>query len=263
MKKIINDIYFDITHPTYEIISIYLKYIYRWLLAKITKKVNLSSEAWFWERFYYYTISVSGNLINWGDSKKTKDRYSIEMKKLLEILIEEFNEEIKLIDVGSGPITSFFSYLDINAWNIVTVDPLAKLYNYLNKKYEINYPLECTEGMGENLDNLFNKESFHLVLSRNAIDHAVSPHKFINNLFHILKPKGYLYLAGFINEGKKQNYTGLHQHNLYIENDCLIWTNKDNFINLNLIKNLDVTLIYKDVQGVEPGDTFKLIYKKN
>ncbi len=63
------------------------------------------------------------------------------------------------------------------------------------------------------------------------IDHATSPLKFINNLFYILKPRGYLYLTGFINEGKKQNYTGLHQHNLYVKDERLYWTNKDKSVN--------------------------------
>jgi len=37
---------------------------------------------------------------------------------------------------------------------------------------------------------LFDKESFHLVLSQNAIDHSINPKKFVNNISYVTKLNG-------------------------------------------------------------------------
>ena len=256
-------IWFDMMHPSLENISYYARFFFNKTYARLLNKRDYSSAILDWTRVYY-RYHASGKHPDWWDANLTKGRYSKEMKQVLDILSRDFNEDLKLIDVGSGPVTSFFEYLDITAWKIITVDPLAKLYNYLNKKYRINYPHKCIEGTGECLDELFDQNSFHLVISQNAMDHAISPQEFINKLYYVLKPGGFMYLSGFVNVGTREKWTGLHQHNLYVVGDHLFWTNRDKSINnLNITKNLNITLFYKNVEGPNPGDFFTLIYRKN
>jgi 2-polyprenyl-3-methyl-5-hydroxy-6-metoxy-1,4-benzoquinol methylase len=131
------------------------------------------------------------------------------MKEMLDILSKDFNEELKLIDIGSGPVTSFFQKLDIYAWNIITVDPLAELYNDLNETYKVNYPIKCIEGTGEHLDELFEPNSFHLVLSQNSIDHSESPIAYINCLYYLCKPGGFIYISGHIKVGSSEHWVGI------------------------------------------------------
>lgn len=262
-KRIFHSIWFDLSHLSLTLINIYLKFFRNKINTKSTKIADFSSEIFFWER-EYYQYWISGNHPRWWNANLTKNRYSPEMRQIIDILTKVFHEELRLIDVGSGPVTSFFNRIDITQWNIVTVDPLADLYNYLNKKYQVNYPLKCIEGTGESLNSLFDKQSFHLVLSQNAIDHATSPKDFIKQLYYILKPSGFLYLSGFINEGLAANWKGLHQHNLSVQGNHLVWTNRDKSIhNLNLTKDFKMKLFYKNIEGSNAGDRFTLIYQKN
>lgn len=209
----LRELRFDVTHPSVGVLDIYGRFILSSLLAKLSGAPNLSTEALYWE---YYCKNAIHDPPEWWDSSITKGRYNPEMRLILEILRKDFGDGVRLIDVGSGPVTSFFSYLDVYAWDVTTVDPLARLYNSLNKKYHINYPLECTEGYGESVSKLFPPESFHLVFSQNAIDHSRAPKEFVKNLYNLLKPNGFLYVTGFVNEGEASGWTGLHQHNLTV-----------------------------------------------
>jgi SAM-dependent methyltransferase len=258
--RIYNYIFFDISHLSKEIISIYIRFLKNKLQSIFFHRTDFSSEIFFWER-QYNQFFISGKYPrNWNAylSKNSK-----EMTQIIDILLKTFDHNLKFIDVGSGPITSFFDKIDIMKWNIVTVDPLAKIYNSLNERYPVIYPLNCIEGTGETLDKIYEKDSFHVVLCENAIDHATSPHTFIENLFYILKPGGFLFLSGYINEGSAANWIGLHQHDLSISEDHILWTNRDHSMeNFNITKNLKMTLFYKRVEGTSPGDEFTLIYQK-
>lgn len=263
IKRIINDMWFDISHPSYENFNYYSNFLYNLVRARITNSPDYSSEIFFWQQAYY-RYYVSGKYPSWWDMSLTKNRYSKEMIDILGILSKDFDEKLKLVDVGSGPVTSYFDKIDITAWEIVAVDPLAKLYNRLNKKYNAEYTIQCTKGTGEQIDEIFDRNSFHLVLSQNAIDHSLIPQKFINNLVYICKPGGFIYLSGFIKEGTAANWLGLHKHDLYIIDNNLFWTNWNNTANnINITENLGIALFYKEVNGNKPGDKFKLIYRKN
>jgi len=263
IKRVMNDIWFDISHPSFTNFNNYFSFLCNTIRAKVINCPDLSSEVFFWEQAYY-RYYVSGKHPSWWDMSLTKNRYSKEMMNILNILSKDFDEKLKLIDVGSGPVTSYFDKIDITAWEIVTVDPLAKVYNNLNKKYNADYSIRCIEGTGEQINEIFDRNSFHLVLSQNAIDHSLIPLKFINNLVYICKPGGFIYLSGFIKEGTAANWLGLHKHDLYVSNNDLYWTNWNNTANnINITENLDITLFHKDVEGNKPGDKFKLIYRKS
>ena len=103
----------------------------------------------------------------------------------------------------------------------------------------------------------------HLSKSQLFAWFSVSPKTFIDNLFYILKPGGFLYLAGFIFEGKKQNYSGLHKHDLLVKGEHLYLKKKDMPIDkICLTCRYNLISYYKEVQGSRPGDKFTLIYKK-
>jgi SAM-dependent methyltransferase len=261
-KRILANFWFDLGHPSSALIGAYWRFLKNSFQAKISGKPNLSSEIFFWEQAYHQYY-VSGKHPDWWNANLTRNRYGKEMKKILDILSKEFNEKLRFIDVGSGPVTSYFDKLDINQWDIVTVDPLAQFYNRLNEKYKVNYPYKCVEGTGETLNTLFDNESYHLVLSQNAMDHATSPKIFMKNLYNILKPGGFLYLNGFAKEGEAAKWMGLHQHNLYVVGDHLFWTNRDKTVdNVNITENLPMKLYFKNVSGLNPGDKFTVVYRK-
>ena len=182
---------------------------------------------------------------------------------MIENLSNNFNEPLKWIDVGSGPATSYLGKLNIYDYDITTIDPLAKLYNDINKKYQTKYPLLCRAGTGEELDKIFEKNSFHIALSVNAIDHSSSPLKFMTNLYDMVKPGGFIYLEGVQKVGDYTSWKGLHRHNLYIDGENIFWTNKSQtVVNANITGNLKKELLYESVEGDHPGKRYKLVYRK-
>lgn len=216
---------------------------------------------WFWERLYheYYSLGEFPAACN---QDNTRDRYSEPLTTLLPILKKSFAEPLRIVDCGSGPITSLFEYLDITGFDITTVDPLAKNYNQLNHKYNVNYSLKCTVGTGETLDQMFPENSHHLSFSRNAVDHSSNPSLFIRNMHHITKPNGFIVIMGFVREGTANGWHGLHKFNLYVvEHDIWVETRDGN--RKNLTENLGMQFFSQNVEGEKVGDKFTVIYRKS
>lgn len=262
-KRVVDGISFDVTHPSATLAGIYMGALYHSLSRRLARQVDYSSEIFFWQKEYYRWSIVDKKPV-WWSSDGEPGRCSDELKPVMDTLTRDFGGDLKLIDVGSGPVTSFFSKLDVTRYDITTVDPLARWYNRLNEQYRVKYNIRCTEGMGESVDQLFDRESFHLVLSQNSIDHASAPDRFIQSLYSLLKPGGFLYLMGFVNEGEAANWLGLHQHNLYVAGDDVYWTNSDrSVVDRNLTGGLGMSLFYRHCEGPKTGDRFTLIYRKD
>jgi ubiquinone/menaquinone biosynthesis C-methylase UbiE len=184
----------------------------------------------------------------------------------LEKLKIQFDELLYCLDVGCGPTSQFYTndILKRTDLKIITVDPLAETYKSLNKKYYPDYDIECITGYGEKLSHLFPQDFFHLVYSQNAIDHSQDPQEFIINMYHVLKPGGFLVLHGFIKEGTAAHWFGLHKWDVEVDDNDLLLTNKKRTINRkNLTKELELEVIWKSVDGSEIGNKYTFVYKKN
>ena len=80
--------------------------------------------------------------------------------------------EVALLDVGSGPFSRVPRNINGRNINITPVDPLAKKYNKIIDKSDVDYPfLKIIEGTGESLAEQFSENSFDIVFSYNALDH--------------------------------------------------------------------------------------------
>jgi SAM-dependent methyltransferase len=252
----------DIQNPSIRVPAMYLNFFCSHLRSLAQRKRPMEFEALFWKHKYYgYSQSA---VPDWWDPDCWRSCHSEMMKGLLDELTERFGEDLLLIDVGSGAVTSYVGKLDISRYNITTVDPLADLYNSLNCEYLPEYPLSCKNGTGESLGRVFDANTFHLCLTQNAIDHSENPRDFVRNLFKVCKPGGFIYLSGFLREGEAAGYWGLHQHDLYVKDNNLFWTNRRESIKkLNLTGSLDMECYDLDLEGKKPGDKFTLIFRKN
>jgi hypothetical protein len=60
--------------------------------------------------------------------------------------------------------------------------------------------------------------------------------------------------------GKSQDWVGLHKHNIKIENEDILWSNRDGtIIKLNISNKLDMELFLKKIQG----SMYVMVYRKN
>jgi SAM-dependent methyltransferase len=141
----------------------------------------------------------------------------------------------------------------------MTVDPLANFYNRLHREYATGYNIRCVYGYGEILAEMFGKERFHLACSRNAVDHSMSPELFVDNLYEILKPGGYMILEGAIREGSTQKWLGLHKWDIEAQDGDLLLTNRSHSIcKKSLTRHLGMTLVSSETDG----HTYRFIWNK-
>jgi len=216
---------------------------------------GLKSEEVYW---HYILLRRHG----YRESKRLNrgERKKIFPKKLLQFIKQK--DKPLLLEIGSGPLSDLAWGVENNLFDIITIDPLAKVYNKLMKRYKIDYPIKPVEGTGEELSTLFDKNQFSIVYSRNALDHTFNPQLCIKNMVAVLKNKGFLYICGNVKEGTKVHWQGLHKHDLVLADGNLCHYNQEGKMT-NLTKDLNIKLVYKSKTGDSPGNWFTVVFQKN
>ncbi len=259
-KRIIKYLFFDATHPSPYLIKSYAIFLKDTILSALKNTPDFASEELHWRRCY---------------NQKSIEQPEIpmfisgEMRKSIRLAIEhlqsEDSEVIDCLDVGCGPTSQFYTdfFKDNNRFNIISVDPLAEVYNELHERYNSSYYIKCLKGYGENLDDLFSLKKFHLIYTQNAIDHSKDPIEFIDSCYQVLKPGGILILHGFIKEGTAANWLGLHNWDIEVEKNDLLLTDKENKIKRhNLTGKYNFSVLHREVTGKDVNDMYTFIFKK-
>lgn len=129
---------------------------------------------------------------------------------------------LRVLELGSGPVSLLGAGAE-NCWfELVAVDPLAMEYAAMMQRHGLTYPVRPVAGHGEALLDVVAEGSFDIAYSGNAIDHATSPLDCVRNLARAVRPAGRLVLEGFCHEGTNAGWEGLHQHDLVVEDGHLV-----------------------------------------
>ena len=157
-----------------------------------------------------------------------------EIKDYVKNLVAYSNgSTLKILDVGAGPVTMLGKKLNGNKIDITAVDPLAEKYNEILKKYNINPPVRTKLGFAEKLLEQFEENSFDIVHAINSLDHCFNPFEALEQMLKVVKKNSYVVLYHSTNEGKRHNYSGLHQWNFYDETGNFIIYNNKMKLNIN------------------------------
>ncbi len=140
---------------------------------------------------------------------------------------------IKILDVGAGPVTMLGKKLNGKLIDITAVDPLAEKYNELLNKNHINPPVRTQVGYAEKLTEKYEENSFDIVHAINSLDHCFNPLRAMKQMLSVVKKGSYVVLYHSINEGKKHNYSGLHQWNFYEDSGNFYISNSKMKLNIN------------------------------
>jgi SAM-dependent methyltransferase len=155
---------------------------------------------------------------------------------------------LKVLDVGSGPLTTIGTLMPDFVIELTSCDPLADKYNDMLRKVGLSERANIKKVAGEDLTQVFKKNTFDFVHSANALDHSYNPLSCIQNMLEVCKPQGYVIIITVENEGERENYQGLHQWNFSLEQDELILYTKnkeDNFIINNELKQVKQFKAYR------------------
>lgn len=133
-------------------------------------------------------------------------------------------DPVRVLDVGSGPISTLPSNAPENPVELVCVDALADVYNVLLDQYgyqDLPRPLKIK---GEELSSVLTERRFHYVHIANALDHCEDPEKTLVEMYRVCRPGGLIAVVSVENEGEREQYQGLHQWNLEADDENLwLW----------------------------------------
>lgn len=169
------------------------------MTAKETWRENLPAEAAFWEDWV-------------ANNEKGQIRFAADFPfpDNARQALGEGLKEISALDLGSGPASTVGSYWPGHEVRLTYVDPLADEYNALLRRHGLDRFATIVKGSGETLREDV-KPGFDYVHSGNALDHAHDPVLCIQNMIDVAKPGGIIQFLVFQNEGRFENYAGLHQ----------------------------------------------------
>lgn len=182
-------------------------------------------------------------------------RERLEVRELEPWIREHVDTEadpVRILDVGSGPLTVLGCRWPGRTLEVVAVDPLADAYNELLDTLGLDAPVRPVPGRVEALTDAFPPDHFDLVLAANSLDHCADPILGIEQMLAVLKPGGTLMLHHYKDVGELHGYTGLHQWNLHpVGDDMAIW-NPDRSARLSeLIPGQPITI-------ADQGETFNV-----
>lgn len=187
-------------------------------VSHIVREVGIEDELIFWEQTIREMDLNSEYWKGMVDPQKPVD------KDLARFL--ENRRQVSVLDVGCGPCSPFGKMINKELINLIGVDPLAEEYKKILLKHAITIPNKLIQGGGEELSSLFEKNTFDMVYSSNALDHSFDPVECIRQMVTVCKDDGFVCFDVMENEAISQAYSGLHQWNFTITNDQIIILNK-------------------------------------
>ena len=135
-------------------------------------------------------------------------------------------DEISILDVGAGPLTTLGYRYPGKTLKIVPVDPLADEYDRLLRAAKLDPPVRTVGVAGEELAQHFGSRRFDIAYAINSLDHSADPFTIISNMVAVVRTGGIVLLRHKRNEGDSARYGGLHQWNFDVVDDALlVWNN--------------------------------------
>ncbi|MEA1923665.1 MAG: methyltransferase domain-containing protein [Pseudomonadota bacterium] len=232
-----------------------LKIILRPIFFRVhTRKRGKLLELKFWEKL------ASGRSGKWNkEYTRRLDPDSEVSGHHRQILDHHYSSGMKILDVGSGPLSGIGHCYNGNRLSIYACDPNAEEYNLQLDKHGITPPVQTMYARGENLSGDI-KGKYDWINCDNALDHTSNPNKVITEMQKVLRPGGIISLLHVIDEGLKEGYRGYHKWNIRPDgtNAFVIWNPKKSYKyvqeHLGLQTAVETTgkhvlIIMKDVKG--------------
>lgn len=229
------------------------------------EKVSESEEFIFWDR----ELSMQGEFAEF-----TKKRINMNTRHeeypsglidpLFPLMEKYFPDETpyKVIELGSGPLSTLGHGVDKGVLDVMAVDPLADEFGMLYKKHKVtDFPIKPVRGSGETLDELFPNESFHLAYVRNALDHTVDIMLSLKNLVRTVKTNGFIILSHIVREGSRENWSEAHQWDLELTSNGLVAFDP-NGGEFQLQKSNDLEFVHVYYESVYLSRWMNTIFKK-
>lgn len=208
-------------------------------------KQNLYDERRFWHNW----CRTQG--WDWKDDFSNRTNPNSVLQNHVAELLPIEQDEIHILDVGSGPITWLGRNLSGKKITITCIDCLADYYNSLTISNRFSEPIQLE---AEKLCERFKENIFDLVYSRNAIDHSYDPVLAIKNMVSVVKPNCYVLLEMNSNGGQHGNYHGLHQWDMINDDGRFLIYSNQSKETIDVSSQIDL--------AITGSDWLKIVIKK-
>ncbi len=145
--------------------------------------------------------------------RRTDPEAVLDEALITERFVDLSADEVAILDVGAGPLTTIGKVYQGKRLRIVAVDPLAENYDRILAAAGVTPPVRTESGEGERLLEKFEPASFDIAYAANALDHSYDPVLVIENMLDVVRPGGVVLLTHKRNEAESKGYLGLHQWN--------------------------------------------------
>jgi len=220
---------------------------------------NFQAEIDYWDK----ELSLSGvyphAIINRSTPSLMYKEYPQLFDKYLNLLPKE--NAIKVLDVGSGPLSMLAYGHYKKLYDLDCVDPLADIYRKLLEKYHFEISYGMINCPGESLSNILATNSYDIVWIHNALDHSQNPETVMIEMSKVLKRGGYLCVAGWAREGTAEGFLGLHQNDLYLEDGHLVLATKGSATS-KVIDSLPKLQVVEHDTNNDTREWFHIVYRK-
>ncbi|PIE22532.1 MAG: hypothetical protein CSA62_11770 [Planctomycetota bacterium] len=137
------------------------------------------------------------------------------------------NGRLRVLDVGSGPLT-VFGYTALGCRiDLYPTDPLAHEYVRLLREAGHEAPVLPMKVEAERLPEVFPEQFFDCAYALNALDHCHDPVLALERMLSVTRVGGIVTLVHLEYVGRLENYAGLHQWDFFIEDEKAFLANRD------------------------------------
>ena len=171
-------------------------------------------------------------------------------------------ERVRVLDVGSGPISTLGDAADGYDVELVCVDALGVQYNALLDEYGFTNLPRIIPLKGEDVESRFGPASFDIVHTANALDHFEDPFLAFEKMYAVCRTGGALIVISVENEGEHQKYLGLHQWNLRADDDGIWLGSRTSTRNLRDVTNSNDIYSWSIIHETAEFRVFCAIVKK-
>jgi len=186
-------------------------------LPQVERSVALDGEIQFWRKW----LSTKG--MYWPDDFHARLDPDRPIGGHLASYVDRVDAEyVRILDVGSGPLTKLGKTHPSKRLEITATDLLAEDYDRLLAELGIVPPVRTVYADAERLVERFGSGAFDVVHGQNCIDHMADPQRAIEEMVAVCKPGGYVVLFHAENEGEREHYNQLHQWNFTCEGGAFI-----------------------------------------
>jgi SAM-dependent methyltransferase len=171
-----------------------------------SRERQLRAELRFWRRW----LQTKG--LEWPeDYARRFDPKGAVQGHLAPIIDAVPQSHVEILDVGSGPATKVGAVHPTKTFSVTATDVLAREYEALLAQFGAAPPVPTRYAAAERLREVLGDRQFDIVHAQNSLDHGEDPLAAIEEMLALTRPGGFTVLLHAENEGRNEEYYGLHQ----------------------------------------------------